>query len=633
MDYEHYDPVQQSFQFEFDPTMNCDVSNAHLDDGTTLHTITPTSSSVSESTSPQHIERCLPALSSTEADAFHPQQLRSSYDRGVNLQVEVPQQDDEVEEIIRPPEFGNNSPIRWPLPSSPQSSSSSAESSFNYNTIYSFPKMSSRSPEMLFLRFDQQTCGILSVKDGPTENPWRNIIWPLAQDSPALYHALISMTAFHTSKNKDKMRFEGLVHMRQSIKYLGEGIRNGSIRVDAALATTLALAFSESWDRHISTGIQHLRGAKAMVNHALADSAKNSLTLHEVKRLRFLCSTWVYMDVIARLTSVDDDDSNDFEYALYASIGALEKQQQIDPLMGCAATLFPLIGRVANLVRRVRKISRNSINIISQANDLKMAVEAWNAPSSFEAPEDHTSDIQHSLDTAEAYRWATLLYLHQAVPEIPSIPAEELARKVIVYLLKVPMSSRAVIIQIYPLLAAGCEVASNEDRAWVEDRWAAMMRRMLIGNIDRCWEVVKEVWDRRDADESEQARLALRMVPSPRSKRHSSHGQCAHERLPRVCPAIPPHGLKRRSSEIIEDLDEERTVRGRLHWEQGRIAQRFTIENIKNTIGTLQHRLIKGIFSVAFSLLLDVTASIGPHKYSMSPGHFIPPSLAAFAPT
>ncbi|KAL8813236.1 MAG: hypothetical protein Q9223_001739 [Gallowayella weberi] len=571
IEFEHYDQAHESFPFEFDPNIGRDISNALLDDNITLHTITTTttSSNMSGSTSPQHIERCLPALDSTGADTFHAQQPSThcvTFDGGAILPIEVSQQDDQIEEIIRPSDFGNDSPIHWPLPPSPQSSSSSAESSFDFNTIYSLPRMSSRSPEMLLLRFDQQTCGILSVKDGPTENPWRNIIWPLAQDSPALYHALVSMTAFHTSKNKSKMRFEGLVHMKQSFKYLGEGIRDGSIRVDAALATTLALAFSESWDRHISTGIQHLRGAKAMVNHALADSAKNFLTQGELKRLRFLCSTWVYMDVIARLTSVDEDDSNDFEYALYASIGPLEEQQQIDPLMGCAATLFPLIGRVANLVRRVRKIPKNTINIISQANDLKTAVEAWDAPGCFEAPEDHTSDIQHSLDTAEAYRWATLLYLHQAVPEIPSIPAEELARKVIVYLLKVPMSSRAVIIQIYPLLAAGCEVTGNEDRAWVEDRWAGMMRRMLIGNIDRCWEVVKEVWDRRDADESEQARLALRMVPSPRSKRQSPHGPSVRERLPRNFPAIPPHGLKRRSSEIIEDLDEERTVRGRLHW-------------------------------------------------------------------
>jgi len=33
------------------------------------------------------------------------------------------------------------------------------------------PEMSRETPEMLMVRFDKETCGILSVKDGPYENP------------------------------------------------------------------------------------------------------------------------------------------------------------------------------------------------------------------------------------------------------------------------------------------------------------------------------------------------------------------------------------------------------------------------------------------------------------------------------
>jgi hypothetical protein len=44
--------------------------------------------------------------------------------------------------------------------------------------LYRQPEVLAGSPEMLMLRFDKQTCGILSVKDGPTENPWRTLIWP-----------------------------------------------------------------------------------------------------------------------------------------------------------------------------------------------------------------------------------------------------------------------------------------------------------------------------------------------------------------------------------------------------------------------------------------------------------------------
>ncbi|KAL8950561.1 MAG: hypothetical protein Q9222_003415 [Ikaeria aurantiellina] len=452
--------------------------------------------------------------------------------------------------------------------------------------IRSWPKLSSTGPEMFTQRFDRSTCGILSVKDGPTENPWRTMIWPLAHDSPALYHALISMTAFHNSKNNHQLRIEGVAHMKRSLKYLRREMENKSIDVDAALATTLALAFAESWDLHISTGVLHLRGAVSLMHHAIAQREKRSLTLPQMERLRFLFSTWVYMDVIARLTSVDVDESDHFGFALNTCIGPQKVQSEVDPLMGCAATLFPLIGRVANLVRLVFRSARNSIRMISYANDLKVAIEAWQPPNAFETPEDASSDVQHCLDTAEAYRWATLLYLHQAVPEIPSRPSEELAGKVMVYLLRVPVESRLVIVHIYPLLAAGCEVVSNEDRAWVEDRWAAMMQRMLIGNLDRCWEVVKEVWDRRDLAESRKARLALRTVHAgPASggqeRLHGGFGfddSVPHDigpasaqsgQLSNLAPDLQSpaaSGIQRIPSEVIEDLDYDRTVRGRLHW-------------------------------------------------------------------
>lgn len=587
MTYGDYQRDFGAFHDQPDAQTPCHIANLLSDDGSTIYSTLASSSTVSESTTPQEMHRFLPSLGFDfpTTDPAYPQLSTNTshiQDAEVQPQLDISGEDDDIEDIVRQPDAADE----W-LMSLPTSSDTYFSLDWEMTNIYTIPRMSPTDTEKILLRFDRQTCGILSVKDGPTENPWRTMIWPLARDSPALYHAIISMTAFHTAKEQRQMRVEGVAHMRKSIKYLASGIANGDIRMDAALATTLALAFSESWDRHISTGIQHLRGAKAMVNQALMGFRKNSLTLQEVERLRFLCNTWVYMDVIARLTSVDDDESQDFDGALNFSIGPLEARQDIDPLMGCASTLFPLIGRVANLVRRVRRIAKNSIKIISEGTELKKAIETWEAPVFFEEPEDQSLDIQHSLDTAEAYRWATLLYLHQAISEMPSKPAEELARKVIVYLLRVPLSSRAVIIQIYPLLAASCEVVSIEDRAWVEERWAVMMHRMLIGNLDKCLEVVKEVWNRRDADESENARSTVRAVQSRRSSGHTKRAPLAYDketrtdeqplqdepfartdRKPGVSIALPapPIGRRRSSSETIQDLDYEKTVRGRLHW-------------------------------------------------------------------
>ena len=292
------------------------------------------------------------------------------------------------------------------------------------------------------------------------------------------------------------MKVEGMKQMESSIRHLIGGMAN--MRVDAALATTLALAFAESWDIHVSTGIRHLQGAKVLVDKALTTTRQSNCSAAETARVRFLCNVWIYMDVIARLTSNNDELDDNTGPDLWSRVDPHGQSVEIDPLMGCASTLFPIVGRVANLVRKVRKTASNSVAIISEAGSLKVELEGWQPPAYFNQPEDPACEIQHSLQTAESYRWATLLYLHQAVPEIPSKTAGQLAMKVLEKLATVPLTSRTIIVQIYPLLAAGCEARNQEDRNWVRDRWAAMSQRMQIGNIDRCLEVVKEVWERRD---------------------------------------------------------------------------------------------------------------------------------------
>ncbi|KAH1445948.1 hypothetical protein KXW40_006901 [Aspergillus fumigatus] len=434
------------------------------------------------------------------------------------------------------------------------------------------PNFDIASPEMLALQFDRFTCGILSVKDGLNENPWRTLIWPLAGETPALYHAIFSMTAFHSSKDNPGLRMHGVDHMRRSITYMVQDIQN--MRTDAALATSLALAFADTWDQNTRNCIQHVRGAKALVLQVLKSKARDA---NDIERIRFLYNTWLYMDAIARLTSRDDDGDQDMNFSIFQL--PRDAVHEIDPLMGCATTLFPLINQVARLIQRVRNTESNSISLVSRAIELKRLIEQWEPPEWFVPPEDPTSEVQHSIQTAHAYRWATLLYLHQAVPEMPSEPASDLAKRVLILLATVPPGSRTIIVQMFPLIAAGCEAEPGEDRQWVLTRWRAIQSRLMIGSIDRCIEVVQEVWSRRDAIEAEKQRRQERVLSS--SSRQSKGGPGLSSQGTREqfmsSPAIPsdlavssrpPFVGTRRSSAVspLENIEFEKTVRGRLHW-------------------------------------------------------------------
>jgi len=130
-----------------------------------------------------------------------------------------------------------------------------------------------------------------------------------------------------------------------------------------------------------------------------------------------------------------------------------------------------------------------------------------------------------------------------------------------------------------------------------------MASRMWIGNIDRCWEVMTEVWSRRDSalkareamNQRQRPGMGQAMIHSESSKRKfeeelayddmfsfsdmlNSTGGGPIIKKSRIGGAMVmgmPMGSvmgretgKRRSvaEPITEEIDPELTVRGRLHW-------------------------------------------------------------------
>lgn len=464
----------------------------------------------------------------------------------------------EIEDIVRQSETDLQ---LWPVQDSPPFSTAmgSATNLPIMTKLLQQPKQLPGSEEGLIIRFDRLTCGILSVKDGLTENPWRTYIWPMAKESPALWHAVFAMAAFHSSNENSSMRVFGMEHMRKSINCMVQGMVQ--MQTDAALATTLSLAFAESWDQQTSTGILHLKGAKALMRQTLRNRLRRHTPADELARLHFLYNTWLYMDVIARLTSVDEGDKEELGGVPFSL--PTNGIHDVDPLMGCAATLFPLIGQVANLIQRVRKSEKNSFVIISQARELKNAIDQWDLPTHFNPPDDPHSELQDSIQTAYAYRWAVLLYLHQAVPEIPSPSSAELADNTLKFLATVPLTSRTNIVHIFPLFAASCEFENEEDRGWIMDRWQMMQNRLKIGNIDRCVDVIREVWRRRDLARAERGRTRSldRGEPVQVSRPGTQNGLCLED----ISTTLMGTRVVSTFS-TVEELDFEQTVRGRHHW-------------------------------------------------------------------
>ncbi|CAK9440438.1 uncharacterized protein LODBEIA_P45380 [Lodderomyces beijingensis] len=501
---------------------------------------------------------------------------------------------------------------------------------------------SAEHEQILFL-YSEHTSGIMSIKNGHHENPWRNMIVPLAHKYSCLFNSIASMTLFHLAGSRgvvrepEQLQVRAGNYMKRCILELASGLSmmengiEGELPADIALATCLNLAVSEGWDTHTSSGIAHLKGAKSMINKILSllketqasirDKHRNETTsptsasavaantaadtigrkggffdiqskltlidnfeyekmVHDClkksdsvvipKSIQFLFNIWIYFEVLAQMTAdcnhddkgidlvatitkmlhkerasdksqaqaqaqtqtqspnqthggpakspSEQSDASDKVFNFFEAFDNMDFDADVvDPLLGCSQALFSVMGRVANLVSKIRKVKdrdgwkkRNTLNTITQASELRQLLLDWTpnvgtgAIENEEGATSKTWDIASCIATAEAYRHSTLLLLHQAVPEIPSLSSHSLAEKILILLASIPVSSNLSIVHIFPLLVASCEAEVGEERDWCKSRWTVLSEKMWIGNVDRAFEVVKEAWRRKDEESHEQ---------------------------------------------------------------------------------------------------------------------------------
>ncbi|KIW26220.1 uncharacterized protein PV07_09333 [Cladophialophora immunda] len=358
------------------------------------------------------------------------------------------------------------------------------------------------TPEAIETLFNVHTCRILSIQTDVSKSPWRTLIWPLSHGCPVLYHALAAMASFHISLHDSRFRSQACRHFQCSTQLLAASTDDNNMPLETAITTRLALGFAHAWDPQISSGgIEHIDAARALLRRAVSQSQTSQLSPGKSKILNVLAQTWVYIDVMARICCSGHTGSVDEELISSCSmLSPVPPEENVDSLLGCSSTLFPLLSRLADLVGRARRVNDklNSLDNISRATDLKVAIERWTPPIDVEASEDK-SRIVDMIQTAEAYRWAAILLLRQTVPEVPWAHSQlELAQKTLVYLATIPRDSPTTVVHAFPLMVAGVEAIQEENRDWIRRRWKQMSKAFNMVVAERCQKLIEEVWRRRD---------------------------------------------------------------------------------------------------------------------------------------
>ena len=358
------------------------------------------------------------------------------------------------------------------------------------------------------MRSVQQYCRFANKS---TESAWHTLIMPLTQKCEALYHAAKALTCFQESHEQNSLKEEGLVHERYAIQKLAceiDGFTNIS-----AVATSLLLASLEPWEEGIAPANKYLKGAKLLINEALRGHFRTASVGIEYTRLKVLYNTWLCLDVIFRLTCLNDRELGDFTEASTMIPSNSVYDNNLDPLGGCIPSLFPIIGQGAELIHWIRSGAVTSAQMVPQALKIWVMLEKWSPSAATMIAKKRDPYSLEILRIADAYRFTMFLFISQAVPELASPPATFLAGRVLEHIAAVHVNPKTAMLQIFPLLAASGEIADVEGRNWVIVRWRsiARVRPDLSIAVGRCTAIIEEVWRRRDGFEAQRCHTLAAM--------------------------------------------------------------------------------------------------------------------------
>ena len=272
------------------------------------------------------------------------------------------------------------------------------------------------------------------------------------------------------------------------------------------------------WDDPRLDGRAHVFGASKILEGTLREIARRRKV--STPFIRFLCNTWLYLDVLSSLSSGEDP----YYLALISSSpsvspispassplptdprspdGSFNLNHEIDSLLGCAGELFPLIARMSSISNRLSEkiITKQDVQAVVDAIQVRDELLEWQPPEIYTLQP--SSDQHCSLDdvvrTAEVYRLTALLHLYRAFPPLGAITIPALADQILNCLLLIPRDSGSLCIHIWPLMAAGCEHTDPIKRLHVRQRFEDIRERLKVANVDKAIELLVEVWARKDA--------------------------------------------------------------------------------------------------------------------------------------
>lgn len=351
--------------------------------------------------------------------------------------------------------------------------------------------------DRLFLQhFTERVSRILTLWE-EENNPFHEILLPLALRDKALMHSLLALSGSHLLNAGNRVEYEQAQakHVDGALVCLREGLSKKNYAgstTDAATALTLLLHSICSGDTR-GQHRAHLNATRGILtlDHGVKDEKDANVPL-----MRFLYEFFTYHDVLDSITRLDRTATP------LLRLPEFIMQPDSAALLGVLDGLFSHVSEITRLRRHIRNRRSQGIR---PAVDFAILNEAVVIDANIRDWEPNQPEGTARYIAAQLYRQCTWIYLCRTVQESRCGKIKGAVETGLQYLNLLPEQSGTQSILLMPLFLLGCSAFHEEHRPEIKKRFEGLHKWSGLGNINPAFEVVQEVWKYMDAGDDERS--------------------------------------------------------------------------------------------------------------------------------
>ncbi|KAI9673728.1 MAG: hypothetical protein M1829_003965 [Trizodia sp. TS-e1964] len=338
----------------------------------------------------------------------------------------------------------------------------------------------------------------LVLVSGSTQNPFKEILLPMAQRHKGLMHSLLCLSGSHLASNVELKRYG---FRERQIYHYEFALRN--LRVDKQLTQQANGTSLEPVEDPVVAQVLVMmleaicRGNTNGEYRFHLDAARNLVQSHTTANQefsKFIFEFFSYHDVANSITSLDRRPLNITENF---RIPEFILQPDSAQLLGVLDGLFGYLSKITQLRDLIRWRRNQQLEPMADYQTLVDAVAIDAELRSWQSP--HPKDTNRYI-ASQLYRQATWVYLYRTVhPSKPSPKINDAVNEGLELLKQLPPDSETHSVLLMPLFLIGCAAFVPEQRQDLRRWFGTLKRYSNLGNIEPAREVVEKVWSLMDA--------------------------------------------------------------------------------------------------------------------------------------